>query len=337
MAKRQVPDPPATANGIAPAGKRQKTATDDTPAKTKRHRKIQPAYYEEIWQQIYLAGTEWAQLDDVAKIDWDFDHLDDAINEDGMLFKKNVYLFGATEPQLVMMDEKDTKGNVCPIPVIVAVVIDKPPSEFVALKSVQRTEEEIVPMKKLKMGWFTVEPDYKSRSDKSKLCVHVLKCEQRRSRLKNMSEAKVHEYDYVLPYIFVPDKQEEIVVDTEVQVMAELEGQAKPVVFEYDYEMDKDDMDEIVDTQIKDNDLDPKIHREPIVQAIEKQVEETKLRYKKEKEQRKARIEAVSEADIKAFSEMKLIKFYPQNDYPDTKECKVKYINRYYGKADEVL
>lgn len=52
--------------------------------------------YEDVWKEVYLAGTEWNQFADVDKYDWDFEHLDDALN-DGALAKGSVYLFGSTE------------------------------------------------------------------------------------------------------------------------------------------------------------------------------------------------------------------------------------------------
>jgi len=49
-----------------------------------------------VWKEVFLVGTEWDQFGDVDKYDWDFDHLDDAIN-DGELKEGKLYLFGSTE------------------------------------------------------------------------------------------------------------------------------------------------------------------------------------------------------------------------------------------------
>jgi hypothetical protein len=58
----------------------------------------------ELWKDIYLVGTEWDNYDSVFDVDWDFDHLKEALDEDGELYKAGskhaVYLFGVTERTL---------------------------------------------------------------------------------------------------------------------------------------------------------------------------------------------------------------------------------------------
>jgi hypothetical protein len=55
----------------------------------------------QLWKDIYLVGTEWENYDSVFDVDWDFDHLKEALEEDGDLYeagsKHAVYLFGVTE------------------------------------------------------------------------------------------------------------------------------------------------------------------------------------------------------------------------------------------------
>lgn len=52
--------------------------------------------FENVWKEVFLAGTDWDQFGDVASIDWDFGHLDDALQE-GDLSSGKVFLFGCTE------------------------------------------------------------------------------------------------------------------------------------------------------------------------------------------------------------------------------------------------
>lgn len=291
--------------------------------------------YDEIWKQVYLAGTEWDQMKQIYSIDWDFDHLDEALTDGDLSDGKRVFLFGATEPQLVMMDEKDEKGDVVPIPTIVAVVSDVEPPSQVGIKSVQRAVEEIVPMSTLRIEWQPHTPANINNLSSFKPCVDVLACSQRRARLRNMQEEAVHRYDYVLPYFFDPEKQEEVEEETEVQVLADLEGIQAPLMCEYDYEMDE--LDEFVEEKIKEGDgLEEEKHSETLKIAIKDAVKAAKLKYKKEKEERQKKLDAISAEEREAIKKTKFIKFYPMNEWPNISQCKSSYINRYYGKASEL-
>lgn len=343
--KEPASDPPASATAGTkrkspssdipiPATKSAKLSKPTKPATASRKRAPVRPIYDEVWREVYLAGTEWEQLQVVYSIDWDFDHLDDALT-DGQLEGKKVYLFGTSEPQLLMRDEKDTKGEVIPVPVIVAVVTDVPPPSTVGVKSVQRTEEEILPMSAMRMGWHAYAPENVQLSRRFKPNVHVLKCNERKARLRNMGEAEVHKYDYVLPYFIRPDQVEDVTVDTVVQVLADLEGRKAPLMCEYDYELDE--IDEFLEETLKDNELDAAKHAEPLKKAIIDTVKATKMKYKAEREERKKRIDAISQEARDAIKNMKLLKFYPQNDWPDVSKIKSPFINRYYGRATEVL
>ena len=290
--------------------------------------------YDETWRAVYLAGTEWDQLQLVYSIDWDFDHLDDALT-DGDLEGKKVHLFGATEPQLLMRDEKDTKGDVVPVPVIVAVVSNVAPPSTVGVKSVQRAEEEILPMSEMRMGWHPFAPENVQLSKRFKPNVHVLKCNERKARLRNMQEAAVHKYDYVLPYFIKPEEVEDVTVDTVVQVLAELDGKKAPLMCEYDYELDE--IDEFVEETLKENGLDADKHSAPLKKAIKEAEKATKLKYKAEREARRKRIADIPQESRDAIKNMKLLKFYPQNEWPDVSKIKAPFINRYYGRATQVL
>lgn len=319
---------PAAVKPAQPAAKQRKVTVA-----VKRRPHVQPEY-DEVWKDVYLAGTEWDQVKMVYDIDWDFDHLDEALT-DGDLAGKKVHLFGCTEPQLVKRDEKDEKGDVIPIPVIIAIVSEAAPPSMIGLKSVQRTEEEIVPMSKFRMGWHAYTPDNVSHRRRFKPNVFVLKCNERRARLRNMQEAAVHAYDYVLPYFVNPSNVEEVDEDTIVQVLADLDGRPVPLMLEFDYELDE--LPEFLEEQIKENDLDPAKHTEPLKRSITDAVKATKRKYRAEKEARKKRLDEISPEDKEAIKKMKLLKFYPQNDWPDISQIKSKFVNRYYGHATELL
>lgn len=301
-------------------------------SKSKKRAPIRPEC-DEIWKKVYLAGTEWSQLEQVYSIDWDFDHLDDALN-DGDLSGRRVYLFGATEPQLVRRDAKDLKGEVVPIPVIVAVVSDVAPPSMVGIKSVQKTEEEIVPMSDLRIEWLPYAPINVAMKRSFTPQVFYLGCIQRRARLRNMEDKAVHRYDYVLPYYFDPDKQEDIEEETEVEVMVDLEDVQAPLMCAYDYELD--DLEEFVTDKLKERELDVSKYSNTLRKAVQEAVKKAKLRHKNEKEERQKKLEAITPAERAAYRNTKLIKFYPMNEWPDISSWKGNFINRYYGKASEI-
>lgn len=289
--------------------------------------------YEDLWKDVYLTGTEWDQLQLVYNINWEFDHLDEALNE-GDLVEKKVLLFGATEPQLLKMDADDKKGQVVPIPVIIAVVTEASPPTQVGLKSVQKAEEEIVPMADLRMHWQPFRPSNVAHNRTFKPKVLVMQCNERRARLRNMGEAEVHRYDYVLPYFFNPEAEDDLDFNSEVNILVDLEGRQAPLMCEFDFEMD--DLEDFVEEQLKENDLDAEVHGEPLKTAIRDGVRAAKLKIKELKEERKKQIDAISPEERDAIRNMKLIKFYPMNEWPDLSGAKSKYINRYYGSAHEV-
>jgi hypothetical protein len=301
-----------------------------------------PPYYEDVWGEVYLAGTEWDQLQSVHNVSWDFSHLDDALT-DGIFSAENapmVHLFGCTEPQLVPTSANDETGTITIVPVIVAIVSAFPPPAQVGIKSVQKTDEEITDMKDIRMGWHARPADNAPRRNPPKTTVYVLKCTERRARLKNMNEEAVHKYDYVLPYVIRPGVGDDETPETSVQVLADdLEGRANPLMMEFDYELD--DLDEFVAEQIKENDdINEDTHAAPIREAIQAAVKDSKQKFKASRDAIKARADALSKEEKESIANMKVYKFYPSNEeekYPDVSGIKSTYVNRYYGRADGVF
>ena len=292
--------------------------------------------YKEVWRDVFFAGTEWSQLKQVAEYDWDFDHLDAALNKGGDLEGKKVHLFGVTEPQLV-------DGSVLLVPAIVVVECKHPPPSLVGITSVQRSCEEIVPMRALEMSWHAHVPNSVLGHVQFEPRVHMLKCVLRRARLATMEEATVCKYDYVLPYISRPHQNDDnegndddITLETEVQVFVKIGGRSAPLLMEYDIELD--DLDEFVAAQVKSSeDLVADDHSEVIRSAIKKAVSDAKLKFEREKAaRRKLIIDQIPQHLKRSIKHMRLIKFYPQNMLPDLTKFKSKFVNRYYGQANIV-
>ncbi|KAF8050122.1 hypothetical protein N665_2041s0005 [Sinapis alba] len=76
-------------------------------AKKARPTKVEPQYLEEkrnledLWKAAFPVGTEWEVLDKLYNFNWDFKHLEEALEEGGILYGKKVFVFVNTEPQWI--------------------------------------------------------------------------------------------------------------------------------------------------------------------------------------------------------------------------------------------
>lgn len=290
-----------------------------------------------LWKEAFPVGTEWDQYDKVYEINWDFSNLEKAFEEGGILHGKRVYLFGCTEPQLVHFVEN---SRVIHIPAVVAVTSPFPPSDKIGIKSVQREEELIVPMKEMKMDWVPfIPPDVRDWSavERVKTQIFTLKCTQRRAALKQLKEERIKKYEYCLPYIYSPLKEDETVDETVVNIMYPFDDEAQPpVVCEYDWQFDE--FDEFVDNLVTEEEL-PAAEREKFMAHLKEVVSEARKKVREAKQARKKALEEMSKESMEGFQNMKFFKFYPikSEKYPDITEMKSAFINRYYGRATEVL
>eukprot|EP00898_Chlorokybus_atmophyticus_P000754 jgi/Chlat1/167/Chrsp1S03242 len=272
---------------------------------------------EELWKEVYLVGTEWEHYNTVYETPWDFSNLEEAFDEGGVLHNKRVYAFGVTEPQLLQSgDGEDGKWKVTHIPAIVAVTSPTPPSDQLSIKSVQMEGDgTLLKLKDMKMDWVPFIPDTRKQVERTKPQVFVLKCILRRAALKRLSEAQVKKYEYCLPYIYQPLKEEQFQYDSTVSLMFPLEDPQPPVVAEFDWQFDT------------------------VENFCRTEVNAAKAKVREAKAKRKAELEALTDDSKKVMEDMRFYKFYPvkSDNYPDISGFKSSFINRYYGKAHEVF
>ncbi|KAJ0265999.1 Protein HEAT INTOLERANT 4 [Hirschfeldia incana] len=298
----------------------------------------EPEYFEDernlegLWKAAFPVGTEWDKLDAVYEFNWDFKNLEEALEEGGLLHGKKVFVFGCTEPQLVPYKGAN---KIVLVPAVVAVESPFPPSDKIGVTSVQREVEEILPMKTMKMDWLPYIPfDKRGRQvDRMNFQIFVMTCTQRRAALRHMKEDRVKKYEYCLPYFYQPFKEDELEQSTEVQIMFPSEP---PVVCEFDWEFDE--LEEFVDKLIAEEAL-PAEQKDEFKEYVKEQVRAAKKANREAREARKKAIEDMSEDTKQAFQSMKFYKFYPQPspETPDVSGVKSPFINRYYGKAHQVL
>ncbi|GAV62992.1 hypothetical protein CFOL_v3_06514 [Cephalotus follicularis] len=288
---------------------------------------------EDLWKMAFPVGTEWDQLDSVYKYNWNFSNLEDAFEEGGKLYGKKVYLFGCTEPQLVPV-KGENKLTV--IPVVVAVVSPFPPSDKIGINSVQRESEEIIPMKQMKMDWVPYIPLEKrdSQVDRLKSQIYILSCTQRRAALKHLKIDHVKKYEYCLPYFYHPFKEDEFEQRTEVDII--FPAEPNPIVREFDWELDE--LEEFADQVIIEEEL-PEDQKDAFKEFVKETVRGAKKANREAREARRKAVEEMSEETKAALENMRFYKFYPveTSDTPDISKVKAPFINRYYGKAHEVL
>jgi len=292
-----------------------------------------------------LCGTEWHTFQDVHAVEWDFSNLDKELISgqfSNLDEKRLLYLFGGTEPQMV-----DYKGEsrVIPIPFIVVVDSTYPVPEQLGINAVQMTEESIVPMSRFKMGWHPLEvprdenapvperPKKRSRAAKKKPQVFALKCSQRGSALRQLSEERLHKFDYCMPYIMFPKKALAEPIDTAVEIILVVPGRTAPSVFEFDWSMD--DVDDMVEEKMTEEEL-PADFKATLEKTIRDTVNTVKAERRAARAQKKAEIEALPAALTEALDNLKVHKFYPCQKDPDVSAFKSRFINRYYGQATEV-
>ncbi|CAN6874111.1 unnamed protein product [Brassica oleracea] len=298
----------------------------------------EPEYFEDernlegLWKAAFPVGTEWDKLDAVYEFNWDFKNLEEALEEGGLLHGKKVFVFGCTEPQLVPYKGAN---KIVLVPAVVAVESPFPPSDKIGVTSVQREVEEILPMKTMKMDWLPYIPfDKRGRQvDRMNFQIFVMTCTQRRTALRHMKEDRVKKYEYCLPYFYQPFKEDELEQSTEVQIMFPSEP---PVVCEFDWEFDE--LEEFVDKLIAEEALSAE-QKDEFKEYVKEQVRAAKKANREAREARKKAIEDMSEETKQAFQSMKFYKFYPQPspETPDVSGVKSPFINRYYGKAHQVL
>ncbi|PAN38802.1 hypothetical protein PAHAL_7G199300 [Panicum hallii] len=273
---------------------------------------------EDLWLSAFPVGTEWENIDKIKEFNWNFENLEKALEEGGELYGKTVYLFGSTEPQLLYVNGE---SKIVLIPVIVVVDCLFPPSDKIGINSVQRENEEILPMKAMKMAWVPYVPleDRLSRIDSLETKIFTLGCTQRRSALKHLKTERVKKFDYCMPY-YMPLQPIEDEDDTVINFLYPLEPP------------------DFADQKVKDEDL-PEDEKEKFKEFLKEKVRERKRELKQAKEARKKAIDDMDPKKKEAFENIKFYKFYPVKtpDTPDVDSVKSKYINRYYRNTHYLI
>ncbi|KAL6146735.1 hypothetical protein ACLB2K_057412 [Fragaria x ananassa] len=249
----------------------------------------------------FPVGTEWDRLDSLYQYDWDFSNLEKEFEEEGGKFhgigNNKVYLFSQTEtssPSVPVL-----------IPTLVAVVAPRPPSMEIGIRSVQREEKEIVPMRQMKMDWIPYIPleqregwnsERGAKSGSNLPQIFVLGCTQRKASLKQMKEDRWMKFQYCMPYLMNPNEEEKEQT-TVVDILFPREPQA-PLFVQFDWEFDE--VEEYTDELIKAEEL-TEDKKEAFMAFVKEEVKKVKKKIREEKEAKKKLMEDPKE--VLAFPE----------------------------------
>nr|XP_027107574.1 protein HEAT INTOLERANT 4-like [Coffea arabica] len=273
---------------------------------------------EDLWRQVFSVGTEWEAMDEIYGSNWDFSNLENAFEEGGELLGQNVYLFGCTETQGI--------ADASLVPVVVAVVSRFAPSDKIAIVSVQRANEQIWPMKRLKMDWYPYIPlgrrDAKVEDLKS--CrVFILRCKQRKVGLKQLGIDRAKEYDYCLPHFYNPfKKDEDDQQESEVQILFSRESEP-PLICSFDWELDV--LDELIEQEALAAD-----EKDAFKDFVKEKVREAKKVQREAREAKEKMLQEMGDETRAAFDSIRFYKFYPVSLPGSPEIAKSSFINRAY-------
>ncbi|KAL6139062.1 hypothetical protein ACLB2K_064339 [Fragaria x ananassa] len=269
-------------------------ATEEaTTRRTKRVKASPPPQYveeqrnlQDLWKAAFLVGTKWDRLDSVYKYNWDFRNLEKEFEEGGKFYgigpTNKVYIFAATETASTALPEL--------LPTLATVVAPRPPSMEIAINAVQR-EEEIVPLKHMKMDWMPYIPLAKSN----------------------------------LPQIFVMDVEEEKERDADVEFFFPREPQP-PLNCEFNWEVDE--VETYTDNLIEEEELSPD-EKEEFMEILKEEVKKSKRKMMDARKKRMENPNYEEAATY--YGNMKLYKIYPvQTPDTPMIENRCHYVNRYY-------
>ncbi|CAH2055217.1 unnamed protein product, partial [Thlaspi arvense] len=203
------------------------------------------------------------------------------------------------------------------VPIVVAVESPSPPSDKVAIASIQGVMEETVPMKQMKMDWVPYIPlDKRGRQvERMKFQIFILVCRQRRAALK---DERAREFLYCLPYFYDPFKEDEVEDSTEVDIIFPSKQLIKR---DFDWKFSRLEVfemafvyissQEFADDLIEEEELSAE-QKDEFKEFVKEQVRAAKKARHEAKAARMKAREEVSEEDRKAYESIKFYKFYPK-------------------------
>lgn len=279
---------------------------------------------EDLWKASFPVGT-----DALPGLNWDFKHLEEALEEGGFLHGKKVYVLGFAEPQHCL--DKDQEYFFVNVPTVVVIDSTTEPSKELAIKSIQSASEEGAIT--TRTGWVPYIPleERDRQVEKTISRIFTLFCNNRRAA-RDKKEERVQNFEYCLPYNFSDSEEDDPEeCSTEVYIMFSSDP---PVTCLFDWEFD--DLEEFADAMIKFEGLSPEV-KDEFKELVKDRVRVGKKAHQQARDRRA--VEKIRRVTTRQASEnMKLYKFYPKNSEDlDTNMIKSPFIDRFYGNAHQVF
>ncbi|MCO5582052.1 hypothetical protein L7F22_035943 [Adiantum nelumboides] len=144
------------------------------------------------------------------------------------------------------------------------------------------------------------------------------------------------DFSYSITDFNNPLKEEEQEPDTVVPVIYSFDDGKPLLLLDFDWELD--DLEEMTENFIKDELLTPDI-KDAFKDFVKQRVSEERKQQRQAREERRKKIQEMN-AEARAFYDnIRFYKYYPRPSpgTPDISALKSPFINRYYGKANEVF
>ena len=282
--------------------------------------------------------------------------------------RQSIFLFGAVEPQWV--GEK-----VVPIPTLVALVLTETedraaaaggaaggaaatgaaspwnaaPVEYLACTSVQMNGEDILPFSALRLAWQPVVGVEGRKRKQSQEQQHpsqrlfYLTCNVRAGRRGRMPDGNARRYEYAMPYTIRDGGEPAPVTDVMVQWRPSCrDPEERPLSFSFDKTVDRlrtfipEFLEEHQLFAAEGRDDDNDALAEELEAAIRQAFKSRRAELAQEADARKTFLaEELTDDDRAALDTMRVLKIYPSKGVDG--KLKSDFVNRYYGKADEVV
>jgi len=287
------------------------------------------------WKELDFIGMEIKGANEIKEEPFTFDEMNKQLNEGELKGHHPLYLFMGAQPFTV-------EGTVIVknIPYIIIIDCAKPPSNKVAVASIQSGGERIESFSKWHLAYVPYLPrrfSYATADTPPQL--HTLKWEARRTVVNKFDQEKAHKVSLLLPYELLPRSLEDYPLEKRL-------GEVKNVDFkfkaenghEFDIVWDKDTHHLVVDIDsLLEEEKLPETERPRIKAALKEQFEKKRQEVRDKFNAEKSELEALKKEEYEALKNIRLYKFYPEHPSLDIRPFMVANINRYYGDAHKVF
>jgi len=287
------------------------------------------------WRELDFIGMEIKGANEIKEEAFTFEELNKQLNEGELKGRHPLFLFMGAQPFTV-------EGTVIVknIPYVVVIDCAKPPSNKVAVASIQSGGEKVESFSKWHLAYVPYLPkrfSFATADTPSQL--HTLKWEARRVVVSKFDQEKAHKVSLLLPYELLPRSLEDYPLEKRLAEVKNVELRFKAENgHEFDICWDKDTHHLVVDIDsLLEEEKLPETERPRIKAALKEAFEKKRQEVRDKFNAEKSALESLKTEEYEALKNIKLYKFYPEHPSLDIRPYMVANINRYYGDAHKVF